>query len=99
MIPVVSDYNSIDELVKEIEKGESTIVISRDIRKYSKPVTIVSGLKGRDDVKDITRQLKTRIGTGGTYKDGQIILQGNHRETVKNLLVEMGFAEESIEVY
>ena len=99
MILVVSDYNSIDELVKEIEKGESTIVISRDIRKYSKPVTIVSGLKGRDDVKDITRQLKTRIGTGGTYKDGQIILQGNHRETVKNLLVEMGFAEESIEVY
>ena len=99
MISVVSDYNSIDELVKEIEKGESTIVISHDIRKYSKPVTIVSGLKERNNAKDITKQLKTKIGTGGTYKDGQIILQGKHRETVKNLLVEMGFAEESIEVY
>jgi len=74
-------------------------VISKDIRKYSKPVTIISGLNNRSNVKDITKQLKSRIGTGGTYKDAQIILQGDHRESAKNILVEIGFEEKSIEVY
>jgi translation initiation factor 1 len=50
-------------------------------------------------LKEITKQLKTKIGTGGTFKEGQIILQGDHRETAKSLLAQMGFKEEAIEVY
>jgi translation initiation factor 1 len=88
-----------DELIKEIEKEEAAIVITKDIRKYRKPVTVISGLQERKDLKEITKQLKTKIGTGGTFKEGQIILQGDHRETAKNLLAEMGFKEEAIEVY
>jgi len=95
---VSSDQNSMDELIRELEKGETKIVISKDIRKFSKPVTIISGLSERQDAKDITKQLKTKIGTGGTFKDGQIILQGDHRDAVKNLLAGMGFAGDSIEV-
>lgn len=41
---------------------------------------------------------KTVIGTGGTYKDGQIILLGDHREAVKKLLIKKEFGEESIDV-
>lgn len=88
-----------DELIKEIEKEEAAIVITKDIRKYRKPVTVISGLQDRKDLKEITKQLKTKIGTGGTFKEGQIILQGDHRETVKSLLAQMGFKEEAIEVY
>ncbi|HJU33876.1 MAG TPA: stress response translation initiation inhibitor YciH [Nitrososphaera sp.] len=95
----MSDYDSMDELIKEIEKEEAAIVITKDIRKYRKPVTVISGLQERKDLKEITKQLKTKIGTGGTFKEGQIILQGDHRETAKNLLAEMGFKEEAIEVY
>lgn len=95
---VSSDQNSMDEIIRELEKGETKIVISKDIRKFSKPVTIISGLSERQDAKDITKQLKTKIGTGGTFKDGQIILQGDHRDAVKNLLAGMGFAGDSIEV-
>jgi translation initiation factor 1 len=95
----VSDYDSMDELIKEIEKEEAAIVITKDIRKYRKPVTVISGLQERKDLKDITKQLKTKIGTGGTFKEGQIILQGDHRETAKSLLSHMGFKEEAIEVY
>jgi translation initiation factor 1 len=98
IIPV-SDYDSMDELIKEIEKEEAAIVITKDIRKYRKPVTMISGLQDRKDLKDITKQLKTKIGTGGTFKEGQIILQGDHRETAKSLLTQMGFKEEAIEVY
>jgi translation initiation factor 1 len=98
IIPV-SDHDSMDDLLREIEKGETTIVITKDVRKFRKPVTIVSGLQERKDAKDITRQLKIKIGTGGTFKDNQLILQGDHRETVKDLLAKMGFREDSIEVY
>jgi translation initiation factor 1 len=88
-----------DDLIKEIEKGETSIVITKDVRKFRKPVTVVSGLQDNQNARDVTRQLKVSIGTGGTFKDGQIILQGDHRETVKTLLVKMGFKAESIEVY
>ena len=99
MITLVSDHDSMDDLIKEIEKGETSIVITKDVRKFRKPVTVVSGLQDNHNAKDVTRQLKTSIGTGGTFKGGQIILQGDHRETTKGLLVKMGFKEDSIEVY
>lgn len=99
MTTLVSDHDSMDDLIKEIEKGETSIVITKDVRKFRKPVTVVSGLQDNHNAKDVTRQLKTSIGTGGTFKGGQIILQGDHRETTKDLLVKMGFKEDSIEVY
>jgi translation initiation factor 1 len=99
MMIVVSDHDSMDDLIREIEKGETSIVITKDVRKFRKPVTVVSGLQDDKNARDVTRQLKVSIGTGGTFKDGQIILQGDHRETVKGLLVKMGFKGESIEVY
>jgi translation initiation factor 1 len=95
---VSSDHDTMDDLIKELEKGEVHIVISKQIRKWNKPVTVVTGLKDRSDAKDITKSFKTKIGTGGTFKNGQIELQGDHRDTVKDMLVKMGFAEESIEV-
>lgn len=99
MIIAVSDHDSMDDLIREIEKGETSIVITKDVRKFRKPVTVISGLQDDKNAKDVTRQLKTSIGTGGTFKEGQIILQGDHREATKALLVKMGFKAESIEVY
>lgn len=99
MMIAVSDHDSMDDLIREIEKGETSIVITKDVRKFRKPVTVISGLQDDKNAKDVTRQLKTSIGTGGTFKEGQIILQGDHREATKELLVKMGFKAESIEVY
>jgi translation initiation factor 1 len=50
------------------------------------------------EIITITSELKTKIGTGGTYKEGRIILQGDHRQAVKQLLIKKGFNEQSIEV-
>jgi translation initiation factor 1 len=58
----------------------------------------VRGLQDRTYIESITRELKTKIGTGGTYKEGQIVLQGDHRESVKSLLMSKGFNEKSIEI-
>jgi len=69
------------------------------MRKLSKPATIIEGMDPkRNDLHRIATQLKTRLACGGTVKDGQIILQGDHRPRIKQLLVELGFREGSIEV-
>jgi translation initiation factor 1 len=93
-----SNSLSIDDIVRVLDREEAEIVISKVIKKFNKPTTVVRGLEERNDVQLIARELKTKLGTGGTYKGGQIILQGDHRESVKNFLIAKGFKQESIEV-
>ena len=93
-----SDSLSIDDIVRELDREEMNIVISKVIKKFNKPTTLVRGLEKRKDVESIARDLKTKLGTGGTYKNGQIILQGDHRESVKNFLIAKGFNQKLIEV-
>ena len=91
--------NSLDDILRELDEEKIHIVISKDIRRFRKSVTVVKGLQDlRKDVESLTRELKMKVGTGGTYKDGQIVLQGDHRDYVRNFLVEKGFNENSIEV-
>jgi len=93
-----SNSLSIDDIVHELDREETNIVISKEIKKFNKPTTVVRGLGERKDIQSIARDLKTKLGTGGTYKNGQIILQGDHRESVMNFLIAKGFKQESIEV-
>jgi translation initiation factor 1 len=90
--------NSMDDILRELDKEKARIVIFKDIRKFRKSVTVITGLQETEEAIGITKALKTNIGTGGTFKDGQIVLQGDHREAVKNMLVRRGFNEDSIEV-
>lgn len=89
---------SIDDIVRELDREETNIVISKEIKKFNKPTTVVHGLERRKDVQLIARELKIKLGTGGTYKAGKLILQGDHRESVKNFLITKGFKKESIEI-
>ena len=67
------------------------------IRKESKgrkgkTVTTISGFKeGADDLKQIAKILKNLCGTGGSIKDGIIIIQGDHRQTIQSELQKQGF--------
>ena len=90
--------NSMDDILKELDKEKTRIVISKDVRRFRKIATVVKGLQDRKDIESITKEMKTKIGTGGTYKDGQIILQGDHRQYVKNFLLKKGYDETSIVV-
>ena len=87
-----------EDILRELDKEKARIIIFKDIRKFRKSVTVVTGLQDTDDSIGIKKELKTNIGTGGTYKDGQIVLQGDHREAVKDMLIRRGFNKDSIEL-
>jgi translation initiation factor 1 len=90
--------NSMDDILRELDQEEVHIVISKDIRRFRKIATVVKGLKDRREMESLTKEMKTMVGTGGTCKDGQIVLQGDHRDYVKNFLLQKGYNEKSVEV-
>jgi translation initiation factor 1 len=94
--------DSIKDIIDELDKETAKIVISKEIRgRYKKTSTVIRGMAHSmkdQEIIAITSELKSKIGTGGTYKEGRIILQGDHRQAVKQLLIKKGFSEQSIEV-
>ncbi len=64
-------------------KIDGIIRVQREVKgRKGKTVTIVSGFQLADDeLKNLATQLKRRCGTGGSVKDGVIIIQGDHRDT------------------
>jgi len=57
-----------------------------------KTVTVIKGFRGSDDaLKQLAKKIKSRLGTGGSVKDGEIIIQGNNREQVVEILRAEGF--------
>ena len=73
------------------EKQRLIVGIDRRNR-GGKQVTLVSGFVGKaDDLKELGRALKTRLGVGGSAKDGEIAIQGDFRDKVVSILQQMGY--------
>ena len=57
-----------------------------------KTVTLVTGFVGtNDDLQTLGKTLKSRCGVGGAAKDGEIIIQGEHLDKVRQLLTADGY--------
>lgn len=70
-----------------------------EMRRFGKPTTVIEGIKMSDkEMRELSSKMKRALATGGTVKDGIMILQGDHRESAAKMLKEQGFSEGSIEV-
>ena len=81
-----------------IAKESQKIKVYAEKRKFRKVYTIIEGIDEKQiDIKDLLKKLKNKFACGGTAKDGMVELQGDHTRQVKQTLIGMGYAPESIE--
>src|SRR5918993_2559534 len=74
--------------VQTLQPGQQQLKIKLDTRQRAgKSVTLVYNFAGtEDDLEDLGKKLKTFCGTGGSVKDGEIIVQGDNRDKVLSWL-------------
>lgn len=57
-----------------------------------KPVTLIEGFEGtEEEMKQISKKIKTTLGIGGSEKDGIIVIQGDNRDKIMKILQDMGY--------
>jgi len=72
------------------------VSIDRKQRK-GKEVTLIAGFIGsEDDLNLLGKELKQKCGVGGSVKDGEIIIQGNHAKKILELLLKQGYKAKQI---
>ena len=79
--------------VETLAPERQNLRVWRDTKQRGgKVATLVKGFVGRDeDLKELGRMLKTKCGVGGSAKDGEIIIQGDHRDKVTDILIKAGY--------
>lgn len=73
--------------------AKQRLVVRIDRRQRAgKQVTLVEGFVGSDaDLQDLGRELKKKLGVGGSAKDGEIVVQGDWRDRAVEILTKMGY--------
>ncbi len=68
-------------------------IICKYEKRKGKPITILEGYTGAtEDFKLLAKELKTKLSVGGSFKDDTIIIQGDYREKIMQILKEKGFS-------
>ncbi|MBW2973260.1 stress response translation initiation inhibitor YciH [Candidatus Woesearchaeota archaeon] len=94
---------------ESIAKESQKIIVKIEKKKYGKKYTMISGIDPKEiDLDKLAKQLKAKFACGGTVKSNVIELQGGggqskaaeerHLQEVKQILIENGFAPETIQI-
>ena len=66
-------------------------------KRKGKPITIIEGYTGADsDFKQLSREIKQLLSVGGSFKNEQIIIQGDYRDRIMKFLQEKGFKSKRV---
>lgn len=87
------EYQDEEEFVETPVPEEQNLRVLIDKRnRKGKVVTVVADFEGaEEDLKDLGKELKNKCGSGGSVKDGEILIQGDFKTKVADALRKMGY--------
>jgi len=87
----VQEEVPVEKTTDDIWMQDQPLICKYEKRK-GKPITIIEGYTGADnDFKKLAKELKTKLSVGGSFKNDQIIIQGDYRDKIMQMLTEKGF--------
>ncbi|MEO9020845.1 MAG: translation initiation factor [Ginsengibacter sp.] len=87
------NFQNEEEVVESLPPAEQTVTIILDKKhRGGKVVSLINGLVMKnDDLEIMAKQLKSFCGSGGSAKDNEIIIQGDHREKLLQWFLKNGY--------
>lgn len=96
-VPEVTEtiYEEDDDKIQTLPKKQQKLRLAMErAGRGGKTVTIIRGFVGsEEDMNDLCKLLKQKCGVGGTAKDGEIIIQGDHRPRLLEILKNEGYTQ------
>lgn len=87
--------NEKEEETETIDKKQQKLRVSIEKKgRGGKTVTVITGFIGQEnDLKELGKLLKTKCGVGGSTKDGEILIQGEFKQRIIELLKAEGYTQ------
>tara|TARA_X000001036_G_scaffold6229_1_gene5657 strand:- start:1392 stop:1724 length:333 start_codon:yes stop_codon:yes gene_type:complete len=86
------EYDEDNHEVITLEPSDQLLEVWIDKHRAGKTAIIIKGYVGNlSEIKDLSKKLKTKCGVGGSVKNGEIIIQGNVRDKIMDILKQDGY--------